>query len=50
MACVAHHADRLAEDARERVNNVHCWTEAADQSPIPIAIFLERPLSFLEQF
>jgi hypothetical protein len=48
MACVAHQTDRLAEDARERVDNLHCWAEAADQTAIPIAILPECLLSFLE--
>ena len=48
MACVAHQFDCLTDDARERANNLHCRTEAADRSPTPIAIFLECFFTFLE--
>ena len=50
MAYVAHQVDRFAQDTGKCLDNLYCWAEAADQPPIPIAIFLERLFSFLEQF
>ena len=49
MICVTHQADRLAEDTRESLENLHCRAEAAYQSPIAIAVFLECLLPPLEK-
>ena len=46
--CVTHQVNRLAEDSRKCLEDVHCWGEIADQSPIAIAIFFEGFLPFLE--
>ena len=48
-AWVAHQANRLPKSARERMKDLHCWTKASYQSPIPIAIFFKGHLSFLKE-
>jgi len=48
MGVHAHQADCLAKNSRERMNHVHCWSEAAYEGAIPIPIFFESPLSFLK--
>jgi len=44
----AHEADYLAKSSRERMNHVHCWSEAAYEGAIPIPILFESPLSSLK--
>jgi hypothetical protein len=49
LACVAHMADRMANDARECVNDVHCTAKGVYQFPISFTIFLEGLCSILEE-
>jgi hypothetical protein len=50
MARVTHQADRLAQDTRERLDDIDRRAEVADEPPIPFAIVLECLFSFLKQF
>ena len=50
MECVSNQADRLAQNARECLDDIHRRSEAADQSPISFPIALECLLSLLKQF
>jgi hypothetical protein len=44
----AHQSDRLAKDARKRVENVHYWAKAIDECPVSVSTVFERFRIFLE--
>ena len=45
---MAHYASCLADDARERMQDLHCWAEAIYQSPIAIEVLSESIFSLLK--
>jgi hypothetical protein len=47
---VAHMADRMANDPRECMNDLHCTAKAVYQFPISLTVFLEGLRSILEEF
>ena len=49
LACVAHMADRIANDPRECMNDLHCNAKGVYQFPISLTIFLEGLCSILEE-
>ena len=49
-AYATNQANDLTKSGRERMKDLHCWAEATDQPPIPIAIFLKSLLSLLQYF
>jgi hypothetical protein len=49
-AYATNQANGLTKSGRERMKDPHCWAEAIDQSPIPIAIFLKSLLSLFQYF
>ena len=44
----AHQRDRLAKDARKRVENVNYWAKAIDECPVSVSIVFERLRIFLQ--
>ncbi len=46
---VAHMADRIANDPRECMNDLHCTAKGVYQFPISVTIFLEGLCSILEE-
>jgi hypothetical protein len=50
LACVAHIADRITNDPREFINDLHCKAKGVYQFPISVTIFLEGLCSILEEF
>jgi hypothetical protein len=49
-AYVTNQANGLTKGGRERMKDPHCWAEATDQSPIPVAIFLKSLLPLFQYF
>jgi hypothetical protein len=46
---VAHQADCFSKSGRKSMKDLHCWTEAVYQHPIPTAIFFKSLLPFLQK-
>ncbi len=49
LARMAHMADRIANDPRECMNDLHCTAKGVYQFPISLTIFLEGLCSILEE-
>jgi len=49
LAHVAHMADRMVNDPRECMNDLHCKAKGVHQFPISFTIFLEGLCSILEE-
>ena len=49
LARMAHMADRIANDPRECMNDLHCKAKGVYQFPISLTIFLEGLCSILEE-